>query len=719
MPVAPTQFDGSDELRPAVSDQETLDLDPQQRQQAQLLSSHSARPPASVPGYICLGQLGEGAFGTVWLAREHNTGKLVAIKFYSHRRGLDWTLLSREVEKLAVLYTSRNIVGLLGVGWTSEPPYYVMEYLENGSLDNLLQAGPLTPLEVQRIVTGVLQGLIHAHGSGILHCDLKPANVLLDQDFEPRLCDFGQSRLSYEQDPALGTLFYMAPEQADLSAIPDARWDVYALGALMYHMLVGVPPYKDEDNEQLVRAAGRLEQRLTVYRQIFAQSPRPTEHRKVAGVDKRLAEIIDRCLHVDPNRRFPNAQAVHDALELRARQRSRRPLLALGIFGPLLLMLLMTIMVGAVLRDAVNTAQSSVTDQALISASLPARILARSLEIELESRSRELQRLAADPQLRKLLAEYGTAPIDQRGPLIDFLNQMHAESQSHLVEIEQDASWFVTDVDGYQRWRMPWSDVTIDRQYAHRDYFHGLQVDLPNREASQPPIRRPHVSIAFQSEATQLYIVAISVPVWDEAHERVLGVLARTQEIGQLQREYGRRMEIDGKTGQRVTAIVDRRAGWNLLDHPWMTQQNLQQHADSLSELSLDAEIVFELEQVYGTADRSGAMSVDYPLREYQDPVGDLQINGTSRYQIDWLAAVCPIGETGWFAVIQEPKAPVLQPVVEMRNGLIQFGLWALAVCFGLIGLLWFFVLRAINNPLMQLSPRRTANGGRQRPSST
>ena len=82
-------------------------------------------------------------------------------------------------------------------------------------------------------------GLMHAHGKGIIHCDLKPANVLLDQDGHPRLADFGQSRLSHEQGAALGTLFYMAPEQADLRAVPNAQWDVYALGAIFYHMLTG------------------------------------------------------------------------------------------------------------------------------------------------------------------------------------------------------------------------------------------------------------------------------------------------------------------------------------------------------------------------------------------------------------------------------------------------------------------------------------------------
>src|SRR5690606_11662417 len=107
------------------------------------LSQYAGAPPPQVPGYEVLRSLGTGSFGSVWLARELNTGRQVAIKCYSHRRGLDWSLLSREVENLAVLYTSRNIVGLLDVGWNHDPPYFVMEYLENGSLAARLKEGPL------------------------------------------------------------------------------------------------------------------------------------------------------------------------------------------------------------------------------------------------------------------------------------------------------------------------------------------------------------------------------------------------------------------------------------------------------------------------------------------------------------------------------------------------------------------------------------------------
>ena len=112
----------------------------EEQSRAQALSLKPARPPTQVPGYEPRKFLGAGAYGEVWVAVDRNTGRQVAIKFYAHHGGLDWSLLSREVEKLAFLSADRYVVQLLDVGWDAEPPYYVMEYVEHGSLADLLQA---------------------------------------------------------------------------------------------------------------------------------------------------------------------------------------------------------------------------------------------------------------------------------------------------------------------------------------------------------------------------------------------------------------------------------------------------------------------------------------------------------------------------------------------------------------------------------------------------
>ncbi|HEY3969493.1 MAG TPA: protein kinase, partial [Planctomycetaceae bacterium] len=129
-----TQPQGAGEDPQAAPAPPTLRLDEAGMARAVALSESRPTPPAEILGYRIEQCLGVGAYGSVWLAVEQNTGKRVAVKFYSHRGGLDWSLLNREVEKLAALYTSRDVIGLIQVGWNADPPYYVMEYMQNGSL---------------------------------------------------------------------------------------------------------------------------------------------------------------------------------------------------------------------------------------------------------------------------------------------------------------------------------------------------------------------------------------------------------------------------------------------------------------------------------------------------------------------------------------------------------------------------------------------------------
>ncbi len=682
--------------------QDTLVQNAQDYEQSRSRSRQQTTPPAQVPGYNLIHCLGEGAYGSVWLAEELNTGKKVAIKYYTNRRGLDWSLLSREVEKLATLYTSRNIVGLLEVGWESEPPYYVMEYLEQGSLESLLAEGPLSATDALRISKSVLLALVHAHGRGILHCDLKPANVLLDNDFEPRLCDFGQSRLTDEISPALGTMFYMAPEQADLNAVPDARWDVYALGALFYTMLVGSPPHQSAENDKQIRKARNLEEQLTIYRKIIRQQPRPSEHRKATGLDKRMCEIIDRCLHPDPEKRFANPQVVLDLIEQHERQRTRKPLVALGLLGPGLLFLAMAPIFGNAMHSAVDTAREISTDRSLESNSLSARLLARSLERELDDRRRELMEIAEDPRLRTLILE-ATAnqwEEDKIQPLWEYLaaQKSRVDSVRQGVGRPTDTSWFINDVQGYQRWREPFNEYTVGRRWAHRDYFHGLNKEFPRNAVPEDiqPTRKPHISQAFRSQATFRYMVAISVPIWDERKENVIGLLARTSHLGELLNEYEQRLHLDsGTDADRVIALVDSRDG-KLLNHPWMTRENLKDLPDeTIDKLALDSSDVERLQQLAalnGDATQTGHLDRN---ELYDDPVGTV---ARDAYQEKWLAAFAPIGKTSWVAIVQERRARTWHPVEEMRTGLMNYGIWAVLVAFALIGLMWFFVLRALND---------------------
>jgi eukaryotic-like serine/threonine-protein kinase len=663
------------------------------------LSRRTVVPPGQVPGYEIDGLIGQGAFGSVWLAREVNTGKRVAIKFYNHRRGLDWSLLQREVEKLATLYTSRQIIGLVTVGWDADPPYYVMEYLEHGSLANLLGKGPVSVSSAVEIATDIARALVHAHRQGILHCDLKPANVLLDEDDRPRLADFGQSRLATERDGSLGTLFYMAPEQADVSAVPSARWDVYALGALIYEMLTGAPPHRTRDSERKLSASSKLTDRLTTYRTLVVGAGRPTEHRRRNWVDGRLAEIVDRCLEADPARRFPDAEAVLRALDSRANWRARRPF----VMVPALLLVALIPMAYRAMQNAARTAEGNLATRALESDLVSAKILARALEQSLEARKFQLQQIAQDRRVpEQLKAGLKLPPLSpERVEMGNLLKELRDAVDVSLAaqHMAVDDSWFVTDEQGVQRWRDPASAETLDMNFSHRDYFHGRGSDFPPGAVPQDvgPIRNAHVSKPYRSTNNDQYKIAISVPVRDPDSNAVIAVLARTIPLGQLLSEYKSLLKNDDV--QRVIALVDLET-WQLLDHPWMTSENLSGLSPERiqRELRLDASHQAQLTRLLNSLRNDGQSRGEDRLGEYSDPIGKLAPDD-SAYSEPWLAAMCPVDGTPWATIVQERRETALQPVREIRGGLVTYALGGLAMCLVLVAALWVIELGTLDRP--------------------
>ena len=367
-------------------------------------------PPAVISGYTLENFIGHGAYGEVWLARQDDTQRRVAIKFYTHKNALNPELLSQEVEKLALLFTDRNIVQLLSVGWESTPPYYVMEFLDNGSLADRLHHGKLERPEAERIFEEILYGMRRAHEKGIVHCDLKPGNILLDHDGNPRLADFGQSRLSNEMTPALGTLFYMPPEQASFHAKPDVRWDVYSLGAILYNLLMGNPPHYRPDLVEQIQAETRLTARLRVYRHALRNSPVPTDHRVLLGADTALSQIIEKCLQPQPKDRFQSVAELCEAWEHYKTRKLKRPLIIFGTILPIVLLAIMGIFVTWAFHDAFRAGIQALTQSALESERFAAQSVAKNAEYELVRRKNAVEDVAWDPDFRKLAAEVTASP---------------------------------------------------------------------------------------------------------------------------------------------------------------------------------------------------------------------------------------------------------------------------------------------------------------------
>jgi serine/threonine protein kinase len=711
---------------------------------ARELSLAGTRPPAEVPGYDAERLLGRGAYGEVWIAVDRNTGRRVAIKFYLHRSGVDWSLLSREVEKLVYLSADRYVVQLLKVGWDSEPPYYVMEYVENGSLEaHLAQQVTLEVREAEELFRDLAVGLVHAHGKGVLHCDLKPANILLDQDNRPRLADFGQSRLSHEQSPALGTLFYMAPEQANLEAVPDARWDVYALGAIFYRMVTGDPPHRSEAALQRIERAGELPQRLAEYRSVLRKSPPPTSHRRVRGMDRSLAEIIDRCLAVDPERRFANVQEVLDALYARDARRHRRLLLLAGFIGPVLLLLVMTLFGLRGYEHAVRDSERIVSDRARDSNEFAAKFAARSIEGEIARYFRVVSQEAAATELVSRLVAVADSDVtneinDPRLTTDDVVNlrpgfiddpvrielsrYLENRLQLYLDRLELDprelkfASVLALDAKGRMLAVAYDKDVdtlSVGWNYAKRSYFHGgpADLDLPKEVAPKSPktITRTHLSTAFLSTSTGTWKIAVSTPIFrsNAPGAEICGVLAVTINLGDF--AYFR----SNKGTDRFAVLIDGRPGPNfgvILQHPLLDQLNKDRPARKdlgggpIEEpIELDhaaARERFGTTRYRVTQEQMSRLQDDRTYR-FLDPLA--QAPGGQWYAGEWIAAMDWVRlpddsdvDPEMIVLVQERLAGATAPVKLLGGRLKREGLWAMGGVIGVICVLWYIVIRIL-----------------------
>ena len=262
-----------------------------------------------VAGYEILGVLGRGAMGVVYKARQRGLRRLVALKMISagsHCTTADLTRFRSEAEAVADLQHP-NIVRLYEVGEDEGRPFFSLEYVEGQSLAARINGVPQPPLEAARMVMALADAMEHAHRHGIIHRDLKPANVLVTTDGEPKITDFGLvKRLEDESGQTLsgsilGTPSFMAPEQAEgRTRDIGARTDVYGLGAILYQMLTGRPPF---------RAASVLD----TLEQVRTREPIPPSQFE-PKLPRDLETIDLKCLQKDPAQRYDSAAALAEDL---------------------------------------------------------------------------------------------------------------------------------------------------------------------------------------------------------------------------------------------------------------------------------------------------------------------------------------------------------------------------------------------------------------------
>ncbi len=270
---------------------------------------HEDMPLPQVPGYEFDAVLGHGGMGVVFRARHLRLGRLVALKMTlagSYAGPHERERFRREAEAIAALRHA-NIVQVFDAGDWAGRPYFTMELIEGGSLAQRLAGTPQPARQAAALLATLAEAMHAAHQGGIVHRDLKPANILLAPDGTPKVTDFGLARrleggagLTLSGVP-LGTPSYMAPEQArGQSRSVGPAVDVYALGAILYELLTGRPPFRAETPAETVL-------------QVIDQEPVPPS-RLNAKVPRDLETVCLKCLQKEPNGRYASAAALADDL---------------------------------------------------------------------------------------------------------------------------------------------------------------------------------------------------------------------------------------------------------------------------------------------------------------------------------------------------------------------------------------------------------------------
>src|SRR5437764_4364467 len=202
-------------------------------------------------------EIGRGGMAAVYRAHDQQLDRDVALKLVdSGPASEDFSDTFLKEARAAASLRDPNVVTVFDVGEHDGRPFFVMELLEGGDLRALLRArGRLGPREAGRIALGVARALAAVHASGLIHCDVKPHNVLLTSDGQPKLADFGVSRVaaasrSADRTEIVGTVPYLSPEQVRGQAL-DPRTDVYALGSVLYELLAGRPPFSGGTPDQV------------------------------------------------------------------------------------------------------------------------------------------------------------------------------------------------------------------------------------------------------------------------------------------------------------------------------------------------------------------------------------------------------------------------------------------------------------------------------------
>src|SRR5262249_6644059 len=261
------------------------------------------------PKYKIVRKIGSGGFGDVYLGEHTQLGRKVAIKILVESFASQGELVKRfqrEARSAAAL-THPNIIDIYDVGESEGLHYFVMKYIEGETLAHKMEREKkVAQGESINIMKQVADALDYAHEHDVIHRDIKPPNIMLDQFGKPVLMDFGVARVAYEANltktgTLMGTPHYLAPEQP-LGKVVDGRSDIYSLGIVFYEMLAGRPPFHDENS-------------ITVIFKHINETPAQLQTID-PELDPDLCKLVHKMIAKEPEQRYQTAGYVADELEL-------------------------------------------------------------------------------------------------------------------------------------------------------------------------------------------------------------------------------------------------------------------------------------------------------------------------------------------------------------------------------------------------------------------
>jgi eukaryotic-like serine/threonine-protein kinase len=648
-------------------------------------------PPPCFPedhfgDYALVRELAQGGTGVVYLARQNSLERLVALKM------LTGGALASDAEMRRIHHEARiaaslkhpNIVPIYEVGVHEEIAYFTMPLMEGGSLAQQMPRFHGRFRAAAQLLETISRAVHHGHQRGILHQDLKPANVLLDAAGAPYVADFGLARALDSEAQVTqtgsveGTLSYMPLEQACPGDSPlTVAVDVYSLGVILYELLTGRLPFEAESFEML----------LARLREGRPLAPRAIDPR----IPRSLEAICLECLEQEPTRRYGSAAELADELK---RFLEDMPVLAMPVSPParawmwclrqpleagLLATLIWALLVATVgTFRMVRELEEMLRDAVLEKNVFEAPRIAQGMIYNLEKLGKQVEAMATEKALVEALEAQDERALEEFCRTRYELYEKEMRRPPALPIGTPFERIFIENRSGYTHGRWPAPGIAgsefLHREYFWRHYFKGAQ------ELAQTKELKAYISRAYVSESHYRVTFALSVPVYGKNGEW-LGVLSATvasnSTLGELPNNE------PGSSNHTVTlvALLDRRRNQDLppdYQYVVLIHDQLERGAELFLDEDLGKQIARSLPPKPRPPPRQGTVLVNY-----RDPVS----------REPELAAFAPVGDTSFVVISQTREKEALAATALLAD---HISWWSLPFALG-TGLVWlvFWAVRS------------------------